>query len=107
MPESIECSCSIDMYYDGGSPRVFSESYPRAAKVHTCCECREPIEVGQRHELVKGLWDDSWESYRTCSPCAQIRRDHCCTWIYGELREAIWDSMDFDYVTGEDRDAEE
>jgi len=95
----LGCSCVCDVDHDPAS--VLEEKMVKARKEHECCECGETIKRGERYELVKGCWDGSWGTYKTCEPCVRIRRDVCCnSWIYGELRETIWEAFDFDYVTG-------
>ena len=88
----MECSCLIDHGY--GDRASFSrEDWVRARKVHKCCECDEPIQIGERHERVGGVWDGEWSTYRTCSVCASIRAEYCCSWSYGDLAEDIWDAL--------------
>lgn len=45
----------------------------KAAKPHKCSECRGVIQKNESHELVKGLWDGRWESFRTCPDCLHLR----------------------------------
>lgn len=76
----------------GGENRASIESVskPRAAKQHRCCECGDRIERGQKHELVKGMWDGSWNCYRTCLLCVEIREHFQCDgWIYEQLWEDL------------------
>jgi hypothetical protein len=101
---AIECACSIDMDGDCYGPSFFDERFPKARKEHRCCECGEAIQPGETYEYVKGCWDGEFSVYKTCMTCRAIRHDYCCTWVYGELREAMWEAFDFDYVTGEARD---
>jgi len=95
-----ECSCDADIDYP---PTVYTITRPKARIEHCCCECDELIQPGQHYENVKGLWDGQWRVYKTCLPCAGIRDDYCCSYNYGELREVLFDCLDFDYVTGETR----
>ena len=107
----LGCSCVCDVDYDPAS--ILSAKVVKARKEHRCCECGETIKKGEKYELVKGLWDGSWSTYKTCEMCVRIRNDVCCgSWIYGELRETIWEAFNFDYVTGQwntwgDEDEEE
>lgn len=96
----IGCSCSCSM--DGERPVVFEEHWPKARKEHVCVECGETIKLGQRYEYASGLWDGFWDHHKTCKTCVNIRNDVCCgSFIYGELREAIWETYGVDYVTGD------
>lgn len=76
---------------DEGGPKVHEQSHPIARKEHQCCECGETIAKGVKHELVKGLWDGGWDTYRTCLMCEEIR-DHfaCDGWIYGQ----VWNDIE-------------
>jgi len=96
---SCACSCSCDESAD-----VYEASARRARVAHRCCECREPIEPGQRYEYASILFDGSWSHAKTCELCARIRDDLCpggaC---HGELSQTIWYCFGFDYVTGRER----
>lgn len=46
---------------------------PTARKEHTCYECGRAIRPGVRYELVKGCWDGSWSTFKTCLPCRDLR----------------------------------
>ena len=87
----MECSCLIDN--EGVRPTFFREDWVRAGAEHCCCECNEPIKVGEHHERVKGVWDGEWRTHRTCEPCTRIRWEYCCSWTYGSLAEDIWDAL--------------
>lgn len=79
----------IDAGYDGEGPEICQEITRTARKQHECCECDDTIEPGDQYEHAKGLWDGSWDEFRTCRICAAIRRDFCNGFIYGTL----WESM--------------
>jgi len=95
------------MYCKCGDPTFceFSEcertQIRTARKQHRCGECREPILPGERYEYRSGI-DQEREPYsvKTCLVCARIRTDFLCCWTYGELRQAIWDCLGLDYITG-------
>jgi len=98
---SITCDCSTDQDFEA-SPRCFSETEVTARKPWKCCECHQLIPVGTRHEAASGIWQGTWDTQRTCLPCAQIRKDYCaCGWVYGGLEEAIWECLGENYITGE------
>lgn len=99
----LGCSCVCSVDYDAA--QVYNEKTVKARKEHKCCECGETIQRGESYEYVSGLWDGSWDHYRTCEMCVRIRDDLCCGgFIFGELRETIWEAFDFDYVTGEEKE---
>jgi hypothetical protein len=86
---SVAC-CPLNGDHDEG-PTVFSEEVRRAAKEHTCSECREPIKVGDRYENATGLWDGHWSTYRTCLSCVEIRNHFACSgWLY----EHVWSDIE-------------
>lgn len=87
----IECVC-LDV--DDSGPEVFSKTWRKARKDHRCCECGETIRPGQTYEYVKGLWDGSWDDFKTCAPCAKIRRDmFTCGYTYGFLKDDLSDHL--------------
>lgn len=96
----IGCSCVCDTDYDCAD--VSSTKIIKARKEHVCCECGETINSGEKYEYASGLWDGSWSHYKTCEICLRIRDEVCCGgWIFGELRDVIWEAFGLDYVTGE------
>lgn len=54
-------------------PSVFWVSTPRARKEHKCCECLSVISPGEEYELFEGVYDGSFDRYRTCSICRNVR----------------------------------
>jgi len=98
----------IDGGIDADPPTVFAEVWRKARKQHSCCECGQPIVVGQRYEHAAGLWDGHWETYRTCATCAQIRTSLFHGWMYGRLWEDIFDAYGgMGGATDEDWDTED
>jgi len=99
------CVCSV-VDYDPAD--VYSSKVVTARKEHTCCECGETIKPGDKYENASGLWEGSWDHYKTCEICLRIRSDVCCDgWLFGQLREAVWDAFGLDYVTGRTWDDDE
>ena len=48
-------------------------SQPIARRQHSCCECGSLIQPGEQYELVRGVWDGQFDTYKTCSFCASAR----------------------------------
>jgi hypothetical protein len=65
------CDVSLDDY-DGDQASVFNSHVLKARKSHTCYECEETIQPGDRYERVSGKWGDEWRTYRFCLPCSEI-----------------------------------
>lgn len=84
-------------------PTCFTSARPRARKRHRCCECCGVIEPGEVYEQDSGIWDGEPERFRTCLPCAELRRrysdslkadgDHdgvAYTYLFWALGQAEW-----------------
>jgi hypothetical protein len=72
----------------------FNEVMRRARKPYKCCECSQPIVVGEQHQYATGKTDGDFWDYRTCRECVEIRKTFCCGgWIYGQLWEDIREQM--------------
>ena len=97
------CVCVSVSDYDYDQPELYKDKIVKARKEHKCCECGERIAIGERHEHAKGKWDGNWDSYRTCLFCTKLRAELCCFggWIFGELRELVWEVYGLDYVTND------
>ena len=76
-------------------PAVFEATERVARKRHACCECRRPIEPGDRYVENAGLWEGQWSHYRQHLRCARAFRaieaeletgDYLA---FGGLREAL------------------
>ena len=100
MSGAMECSCTVD-FCDGEPAECSTVRMRKARQDYRCCECRETIPRGAEYEHVRGLWDGSWSTYRTCIVCVRIRQDHVCgSFCVGMLREDLFLALGFDYVTG-------
>lgn len=98
----MSCDCSVDDYDE---PKVCTVRDVRARKQHWCCECGRAIEPGEQYELVKGLWDERWETHKTCLGCTRIRKHFCSSgWIYTALAEQVADCIGFNYTLDDDDD---
>lgn len=85
------CFCSFG---PAELPNVQSVAIRRARKQHVCCECLEPIAVGERYEIFEGCWDGEWQTYKTCLFCLRERNrwqhDNLEALPFGELACAIY-----------------
>ncbi len=95
---SIDCDCSVDV---DEPVRFVEHRIVRARKQHECCECQEPIKVGERHHVESGVgYDGDHYRYRTCVTCMRIREHYCGGgWIWGGLADQLYDCIGFDYRT--------
>lgn len=53
---------------------VSTEHYPTARRLHTCCECRARIVVGEVYQRITGVWDGQGETFKTCMACWDARQ---------------------------------
>lgn len=54
-------------------PMGFCEATePVAAKSHACCECDAPINPGEKHVKLVGVWDGELSSFRQHVACAEV-----------------------------------
>jgi hypothetical protein len=96
--ESGPCSDVCLSGGDNDDPSVCSQRVIKARKQQTCCECDKAIAPGESYEFVSGCWDGSWQSYRTCLICVEIRDAFCCngytfTWLWDRVREELLPNM--------------
>jgi hypothetical protein len=95
--EAVCCPLSGSGDYDGPSFSV--EELRRAAKPHTCCECRDVILPSHTYEHVSGKWDGIMYTYKTCMSCREIRNHFGCdsgwtyTCLWEQLEESFFPSM--------------
>ena len=54
-------------------PEPYEHTTPTARTEHECCECGCTIQPGDTYEHVRGCWDGSWSTFKTCIPCADLR----------------------------------
>ena len=91
--EAGACSCSFD---DADGLDCYEELERTARKDYVCCECGVTISAGDRYQYVEGVSEGQWWSWKTCLPCARIRRDFCAP--FEHLREVLLDLLGFDYL---------
>jgi hypothetical protein len=60
------CSCDFDI------PQVQSLIERKAVKKHTCDECRQQIEPGEKYRIDKGRLDGDWYESKTCQRCQDV-----------------------------------
>lgn len=87
----MKCSKISCDDYDG--PSVFTQKVVKARKLHKCCECKRAIVPGEKYLREQGKWDDTWESFKTCKECYEIRKAFCESYLYGQLYFAIFESL--------------
>jgi len=76
---------------DVESMKMYSQNIVKARKPAKCCECRRPINKGDKYEYVKGRYDGDWYVYRTCALCVEIRTVFTCG--KGFYFETLWEDM--------------
>jgi len=73
----------------------YEDKIVRSTKPRRCVECNVEIPPGEKHELVRAVWDppfsfDKIKRMRTCKDCLSVRNQFFCNgWIFGEM----WDMV--------------
>lgn len=81
------CCC---LYVDDRPSSVLEDKVVVARKSHVCGECRREITPGERYEVVKGVWDGDFSTYKTCLSCCRVRDDLMgCGWYFG----SVWSDL--------------
>jgi len=102
-----DCSCSIDYEHDC-DPDDYAKYYKaRIVKSYTvkkCCECGEPIKVGDKYRLAIARWK-KFERFHTCLDCVSILQHVFCVQPYdgglwAELGNYLEDNADVDFPWG-------
>lgn len=80
-------ACALpDAGDDCDHPALFTESWRKARKEHRCSECRREIPVGAKYQHIRGLWNGSWSTIKTCAVCVELRGHfYYGSYIYGAL----------------------
>lgn len=89
--------CSVCLDFDVQMDiEFFQDEIRRTRKPYQCCECGDPINLGENYEYARGKCDGVlWDS-RTCLACADVRNSLACGGqrLYGGgLWEAIEDIL--------------
>jgi len=77
------------------STEFYSETFPKAAKEHECCECLQPITKGTIHLYARGKSEGNFWAVRQCLTCRDLcmdMRDYILSagcLCFGELFEFI------------------
>jgi len=85
----------------GELPTLYTEKTPTARKAHICCECGSTINSGEKYELITGLWEGTFETFKTCCFCADVRQSARAVFdlrqdegiVFGQL----WDCVRYDW----------
>lgn len=81
--------------YDCDMPEFYSETFPVAARVHRCCECSAPIEIGEKHLYARGKNDGDFWYERQHMLCRELcmklndEDDYCCA--FGAMKDVLQD----------------
>lgn len=79
---------------EGERPKRFKEEFRVAKKKYRCDECFGVIDIGKKYQYVRGLWYDSYVTYRTCDGCLNIIDSLFCSRPnFGDLEETLRDAM--------------
>lgn len=88
----MECSCSINAGVDD-PVELISVKWVTAKSVHKCGECGKNMKPGEVYFRERYIFDEKFETCKTCHNCISIRRNLCGDWIYGQVRETISDAI--------------
>jgi len=79
----------------GDTPSFCFTTFPKAKKLHKCCECGRDIAAGASYQRTSGRWEHSFEVFKTCMDCYHIRSAFDCGgWTYGQLYSDLRDSAE-------------
>jgi hypothetical protein len=97
----MECFCDYD------PPEFWNKSDRKARKEHRCYECGRPIKPGEIYEVVAGVWDGQFDTFKTCSHCRDIRQFvknsvPCFCWAHGNLDEDVRNTIEEAYWRARD-----
>ena len=80
--DDLECGIQFDDYIR------------KARKIHKCCECKREIQIGEDYKYYKGIWDDSFCTFKTCLDCETVKKVFFCDgWKFMQLWEDVWEHV--------------
>jgi hypothetical protein len=85
----MNCAC----VYVGpeAETELYNESYPKAAKPHTCNECKTKIRPGQKYLKVVGKLDGDFFTRKVCLGCLSLADTFFCE---GFIFNRLWSDME-------------
>jgi len=87
----MECAC-IDAN-DGNYAMMLGDHKIKARTTHICCECKRKILPSEVYRKEVAVYDGKVATYKTCSDCNSIRDEFVCSWYWGEIHEAVRESV--------------
>jgi hypothetical protein len=86
-----ECNVCLSGF-DGDLPAFSASNIRTARKQHKCCECEEPILIGQKYESYRICDDGEFQEFKTCLLCVDLRTAFNCegNWTF----ETMWDDIE-------------
>lgn len=93
----MECSCTTSIDH-GCGPSCCNEKIRTAKKQHSCYECGNLINRGDKYEYTSGIWDGDPRSYKTCLDCKSLRDVFFRSWIYTQIWDDFRESFDLDSI---------
>lgn len=67
------CNVCLDQD-DGETCTVWKVKERTARKAHKCYECDDAIPKGARYQFISTLYEERWDTYRTCLACVEVHR---------------------------------
>lgn len=85
------CNNTCVISYDGDPCDLYTSKIVKARKQAKCCECREPVRVGDQYERASMMLEGQFLVYRTCPLCVEIRAKYSCdgSWMF----ESVWEDI--------------
>lgn len=85
--------CMVDT--GDGMVEILRTEDRKARKIHKCHECGRQIQPGETY-LYEAFVFDGFGTHKTCAHCQIPRKfilDHCHGFLYGQIREDLWDHV--------------
>ena len=64
------CDCDC-----GSSPTFYESKLVDGRRDYKCSECLSVIHKGERHQYASGMWDGTFDKFRTCQACLEMIAD--------------------------------